>query len=138
MNIQTRIAVTVALLFVSGTLYAKSTKFRQDGPKKTTIVTLKLDGNTVSGTFLFGDRVRDNPEAEPPGHAVPFTGTVKSRTGAGDILMEINFAGRAPLDRRKKPLNIWQVKKTADGHRSLTVPLPPQKLHAWISTQRSS
>jgi hypothetical protein len=138
MNIQTRIAVTLALLLVSGTLYAKSTKFRQDGPKTTTIVTITLKGKTVTGTFLFGDRVRDNPDAEPAGRAVPFTGTIKSRSHGGDLSMEINFAGKAPLDRKKKPLNIWQVKKTADGHRYLSVPLPPKKLQTWISSQKAS
>ena len=136
MNIQARIALTLALLLLSGTLDAKSTKFRQDGPKTTTIVTLTLTRNTVAGTFLFGDRVRDDPDAEPAGRAVPFRGTVKSRSG-GDLSMEINFAGKAPLDRKKKPLNIWQVKKTADGHRYLSVPLPPQKLQAWISSQKA-
>jgi hypothetical protein len=135
MNIQTPIAVTIALLLVSGTLSAKSTKFRQDGPKKTTIITLNLNGNTVTGTFLFNDSLRDEPGPEPAGRAVPFTGTVKSRS-RDDISLEINFAGKAPLDRKKNPL-IWHVKKTADGHLYLAMPLAPQKLQAWISSQRT-
>ena len=133
MNIQTPVAVTVALLLVSATLYAKPTKFRQDGPKKTTIITLDLNGDTVTGTFLFGDRVGDKPDAEPAGRAFPFTGKVKSRS-ADDVSMEINFAGKAPLDRKSHPL-MWHAKKTADGHRYLTMPLPPQKLQAWISSR---
>lgn len=138
MDIHTRIAVTlVVLLLASGTLDAKSTKFRQDGPKKTTIITLKQDWNSVTGTFLFGDRVRD-PDAEPRGRAIPFTGKVKSRSSNGEVSMEIYFAGKAPLDRKKNRLNIWQVKKTADGHRYLTMPLAPQKLDGWISSQGAS
>lgn len=133
MNIQTPIAVTVALLLVSGTLYAKPTRFRQDGLKKTTIVSLDLNGDTVTGSFLFGDRVGDKPDAEPAGRAVPFTGTVKTRS-RDDISMEINFAGKAPLDRKKNPLK-WHVKKAVDGHQYLTMPLPPQKMQAWISSQ---
>jgi hypothetical protein len=137
MNIQTPIAVTLALLLVSGTLYAKPKKFRQDGPKKTTIVSLELNGNSVGnsvrGTFLFGDRVGDKRDAEPVGRAVPFTGTVKSRN-RDDVSMEINFKGKAPLDRKKNPLT-WHLKKTVDGHQYLTLPLPPLKLQAWISSQ---
>lgn len=133
MNIQTPIAVTVALLLVSGTLCAKPKIFRQDGLKKTTIVSLNLkkNGNTVTGSFLFGDRVGDKPGAEPAGRAVPFTGTVKTRSN-DDVSMEINFAGKAPLDRKKKPAKEWHVKTAVDGHQHLTMPLPPQKLQAWI------
>jgi hypothetical protein len=135
MNIKTPIAVTVALLLFSGTLYAESITFRQDGPKKTTIITLKLNGDTVTGTFVFGDRVRDEPDAEPAGRAVSFTGTVKSRSRDGDISVEINFVGKTPLDRKENTFKIWHVKKTADGHRYLAIPLPPRRLQALLSSQ---
>ena len=137
MNIQTPIAVTVALLLVSGTLCAKTTRFRQIGPKKTTIVIVSLDlkKNTVTGSFLFGDRVGDKPDAEPAGRAVSFTGTVTTRSSDDrDVSMEINFAGKAPLDGKKNPLK-WHLKKAVDGHQILTMPLSPQRLQAWLSSQ---
>jgi hypothetical protein len=133
MNIKTPIAVTVALILVSGTLYAKPTKFRQNGPKKTTLVSLDLKRNAVTGSFLYGDSMPDKPDAEPAGRPIPFAGTVKTRS-RDDVSMEINFAGKAPLDRKKNPLQ-WHLKKTVDGHSYLTMPLPPQKLHAWLSSR---
>jgi hypothetical protein len=137
MNITAPLAATFALLVVSGTLYAKPTKkFRRDGPNTATVVTLEVKGESVSGTFLYGKRVGDDPNAEPSGSAIPFTGKVVScPAGERDrsrICMEVRFAGKIPPPDRKGH-TIWYI-KTGGDQQHLFISRSPGELRKWISS----
>lgn len=124
MNIRIPMAVTCALLLTSVTLCAKPTKFKKEGAKGNTFVTLEIneENKTVSGTFLF-DESKSREQSKP---GFPFTGEVISTPkGKSGVWMKIQFTGQSR--------DVWHV-RTMGNEEHLFMRIPPRKLQRSLSS----
>ena len=84
---------TLVLLLMSGSLFAKPTKFVNGGLKDMTIVTLDVTGKKAAGTMVIHDRM------EEPGPATSFTGeVVPTPKGKKGVYLEVHFGGKPPYN----------------------------------------
>jgi hypothetical protein len=131
MKITTPRLFMLVLLLMSGSLFAKPTKFVNGGLKDRTVVTLDVAGKKGTGTMVIHDYM------DEPGPATSFTGKViPTPKGKQGVYLDVQFDGKPPYNIPPGARRLIWYLKIVDRRAHLFIPTYQRnyetKPYSWI------